>query len=137
MTTLTYSGELTVTQCWCGLGHAVPVTLLAEKKRTGGQIFCPLGHSGVFKGSENDRLKQQLRDAEARLTHARDERDWERERRHSTERSLAATKGVLTRTKKRIAAGVCPCCHRTFQQLGRHMAGQHPDYVADEEAARG
>lgn len=134
MTTMTYTGELAVTQCWCGIHHAVPASLLAERKRVGGQIFCPLGHSGVFKGTENDRLKQQLRDMETRLTHARDERDWERDRRASVERSLAATKGVLTKTRRRVAAGVCPCCHRTFQQLARHMAGQHPEYAAEEPA---
>ncbi|HEX9950777.1 MAG TPA: hypothetical protein VGB53_03340 [Rubricoccaceae bacterium] len=38
-------------------------------------------------------------------------------------RRAAAQKGAHTRTKKRIAAGVCPCCNRTFQDLARHMAG--------------
>jgi hypothetical protein len=34
----------------------------------------------------------------------------------------------MTRIKKRVAAGVCPCCNRSFKDLARHMAGQHPDY---------
>lgn len=44
-------------------------------------------------------------------------------------RAHAATKGQLTKTRKRVAGGVCPCCNRSFVNLGRHMAGQHPDYA--------
>jgi hypothetical protein len=33
----------------------------------------------------------------------------------------------LRRIQKRTAAGVCPCCNRTFQQLARHMKTRHPE----------
>jgi hypothetical protein len=49
--------------------------------------------------------------------------------RNQAKRSLAAQKGVTTRIKRRVANGVCPCCKRTFQDLARHMAGQHPRYA--------
>lgn len=39
------------------------------------------------------------------------------------------TKGVVTRTRNRIANGVCPCCDRSFTNLQRHMASKHPDYA--------
>lgn len=39
---------------------------------------------------------------------------------------------VCTRTRNRIAAGVCPCCNRTFQNLADHMRTLHADYVAAE-----
>lgn len=52
----------------------------------------------------------------------------EQRRLESERRAHAATKGQLTKTKKRIANGVCPCCNRSFANLERHMAGQHPDY---------
>ena len=45
------------------------------------------------------------------------------------ERSRNALKGVVTKTKRRIGKGVCPCCNRTFQDLQRHMAGKHPEYA--------
>lgn len=48
---------------------------------------------------------------------------------YAEERSHAATRGHLTRTKKRGGHGVCPCCNRTFQQLARHMKSKHPDYA--------
>lgn len=47
----------------------------------------------------------------------------------ATERSLSATKGVVTRTKNRVGKGVCPCCNRHFANVERHMASQHPEYA--------
>lgn len=37
-------------------------------------------------------------------------------------------KGAHQRTKNRVAKGVCPCCNRSFTNLAKHMAGQHPDF---------
>lgn len=30
--------------------------------------------------------------------------------------------------KRRVKAGVCPCCKRTFKQLVAHMKHKHPDF---------
>jgi hypothetical protein len=38
----------------------------------------------------------------------------------------------VTKLKQRVANGVCPCCHRSFVNLHRHMAGQHPDYTKEQ-----
>lgn len=46
----------------------------------------------------------------------------------STKRQLGTTKAQLTKTKKRVSNGVCPCCNRTFKQLARHMENKHPEY---------
>jgi uncharacterized small protein (DUF1192 family) len=55
----------------------------------------------------------------------------------SAKRSRNAYKGLFGRTKKRVAAGVCPCCNRTFENLARHMAGEHPGYAGkDAEGGR-
>jgi hypothetical protein len=37
---------------------------------------------------------------------------------------------VATRIRNRIAAGVCPCCTRTFKNVARHIKDKHPTYVA-------
>jgi hypothetical protein len=44
------------------------------------------------------------------------------------ERSRAnGYKGVVVKTKKRLANGVCPYCNRSgFVQLGRHVNSKHP-----------
>lgn len=54
------------------------------------------------------------------------------------ERSHSTTRGHLTRERKkkeqletRAANGVCPCCHRTFKQLARHMKTKHPDFPGE------
>lgn len=52
--------------------------------------------------------------------------------RNAAQRALRATKGRLTKTKKRIANGVCPCCNRHFVNLERHMTGKHPDYTKEQ-----
>lgn len=130
--TLTYTGELVITSCWCGIHLAIPEDLYNFAVRHKGHaVSCPLGHTFIYKNTlqeQNEQLRQQLDDARTRLTHARDERDFERRR-------VIAYKGVLGKTKKRIAAGVCPCCTRTFQNLARHMRAQHPDYTQAPDAA--
>jgi len=127
MRTMTYTGELIITSCWCGIRLAIPQDLYNEAKRIEKSIYCPLGHTFIYSNTtakENVRLRRELDDAYTRLTHTRDERDFERRR-------VIAYKGVIGKTKKRIAAGVCPCCTRTFQNLAKHMSTQHPDYVAE------
>jgi hypothetical protein len=129
MSTLTYTGQLVVTSCWCGIHLAIPSGLYEEARRVEHGIYCPLGHTFVFGNTtekENARLRSALADAQTRVAHARDEAEFQRRR-------VIAYRGVLGKTKKRIAAGVCPCCTRTFQNLARHMAAQHPDYSASGE----
>ena len=129
MTTLTYSGTLVVVTCWCGMAHAVPEELRDYQLRQHRDdrnpigIYCPLGHSHIPAGEgEAERLRKQLEREQQRLAATRDLLAHE-------ERSHAATRGHLTRTKKRVGNGVCPCCGRTFQQLARHMKVKHPDYA--------
>jgi hypothetical protein len=44
-------------------------------------------------------------------------------------KSRDGLRGVLVKTQRRVASGVCPCCTRSFQNLARHMDGEHPNYV--------
>lgn len=100
-------------------------------------FYCPHGHGQVLTKGETEaeklrrevnRLKQNaayLEDARRRAT---DEASLERRR-------AAAARGQVTKLKKRAAAGVCPCCNRTFHDLARHMAGQHPEFLAQPQEA--
>lgn len=115
---------LEVEICTCGVLFAVPEHMLDTRRADGKTFYCPNGHP-LHYGSENARLKREL---EA----ARDRTARERAMRDQAEASLRATKGVVTKQRKkllRVAAGVCPCCNRTFKDLARHMAGQHPGYT--------
>jgi hypothetical protein len=46
--------------------------------------------------------------------------------------SLTAQKAATTRARRRSAAGTCPCCGRTFQQLVRHEKAKHPEHAVLE-----
>lgn len=118
----------------CGVAFGVPENWLNHRKKTHETFYCPNGHGQLYGGltaeqREIQALKSRVQMAESNGSY------WHQQAEMKT-RSLRATRGVLTKTRKRIAAGVCPCCHRTFQQLAQHMANQHPEYppaAADEQ----
>lgn len=129
--TLTYEGQLVVTTCWCGIAHAVPEALydhMKAQKRDGLKqpgVYCPLGHVWVISGEgEAEKLRKELERERSRRARIAAERD-------QMQASLSATRGVVTRMKKRASAGVCPCCNRSFENVRRHMANRHPDYALD------
>jgi hypothetical protein len=130
MATLTYTGQLQVTSCWCGIRLAIPSDLFAMAKRHEGHtVFCPLGHKFVYSNTTEEQLAE-----ERRLRRSAEQRAAARlELLRQEERSHAATRGHVTRKKKqleRVKNGVCPCCNRSFQNLARHMESKHPEYQA-------
>jgi hypothetical protein len=106
----------TVTCCACGMVFAMPESLIARRKSDGKSFYCPSGHVQAFVQSEAQRLRALLDQANRRNT------------------ELAAECTRVTREKQRIeqriAAGVCPCCNRTFQNLARHIASKHKEFAA-------
>jgi len=123
-----YAGALVVLRCWCGIQLAVPSSLREEQVRRHHDdlgaitIYCPLGHAFVPSGERKTAaLERRIENLTQRLA-------TEQDAHRSTELSLRAEKGAKTKLKKRIAAGVCPCCKRSFQNLARHMSGQHPGW---------
>lgn len=128
--TVTQSVQLTHEVCWCGMHHAIPSELAAEAKRHGTRVYCPLGHTWVVRRTMEADLEERTRELEL----ARRRLQTEREAHDATKRSLSATRGALTKTQQRVAAGTCPACHRSFAVLARHMATKHPDYATAEVA---
>lgn len=124
--------DIIITSCAvCGAKFGVP-DWLEERCRAdhNKRFWCPAcGSNLVYKQSKVRDLELQLERAERARKHAdaRAERN-QREADHQHARA-AAYKGHLTKTKNRIAKGVCPCCQRSFANLARHMAGQHPGYA--------
>lgn len=116
-------------QCWvCGVPFAIPEHLHERMEERGTKVFCPNGHQIYYAETENEKLRKQL-ERERRVSQARRERaNYEKERADHQQRRAVSLKGVVTRTKKRIAAGKCPCCHDQFQNLERHMRLKHPGY---------
>ena len=117
----------------CGVIFAITAEYEARRRQDGRGFRCPNDHSMSYGQSEADKerdraanLARRLEWAEGREVHLRDQLQ-------ATEYQRRAAKGQLTKAKKRIAAGVCPCCNRTFQNLANHMAGQHPAYTSPKD----
>jgi hypothetical protein len=126
MPEITYTGALTVIGCGtCHIDLAVPRGFLDARKRDGATFYCPVGHKMSYGEGETERLKRRLESANARAIHAEDQR-------RAAERRTAAYKGQVTKIKKRVGNGVCPCCNRHFANVERHMENKHPGY-SDEE----
>ena len=127
--TMNYTGQLTITTCWCGIVHAVPQELEDYQQRAhrNGEkevtIYCPLGHAGIPSGKgEAARLRDQLAEQERKTASAREDA-------RIAQAQIVALEAEATRKAKRAAAGVCPCCNRSFVQLARHMKSKHPDHA--------
>lgn len=127
MTRLRNITELVVVTCWCGMPHAIPEELrrFQNSEHEDGRdhfVYCPLGHTHAPAGKPRWQREREAREAAERTAAARlAALDQERA-------SHAATKGALTKARRRAAAALCPCCNRSFVQLRRHMAAKHPDY---------
>lgn len=133
MPQLTYTEKLETTTCWCGIHLAVPANLLRHAKDdSSNSIYCPLGHKFYFGETNKERLEEETRRRQEAERRARATR----ELLAAEERSHSATRGHLTRQKRRVSAGVCPVegCHRHFQNLDRHMQSKHPEFVAEQRA---
>ena len=130
--TLTKNLTLVTEECFrCGVVFAMPKDMQEHRLRDKGTFYCPNGHGQCYTESEADRLKKQVqrlreanREAYAYATAVDDQR-------RAAERSNAALRGARTRARRRAAAGVCPCCQRTFKALADHMATKHPGYAAE------
>lgn len=116
---------LEVEICTCGVLFAAPRYMLETRREDGESFYCPNGHSLSYDGAIV-RLKRDLKDAKDRAARERALRD-------QTEASLRATKGVVTKQRKKlekVVAGVCPVdgCKRHFRDVRRHIETKHPEY---------
>jgi hypothetical protein len=113
----------------CGVLFAVPDWFKNQRRKDHGTFYCPSGHSLVYNGpteaeKEAKRYKEWY-ESEQRLARQRSAALMTERRKH------AATKGQLTKTRKRAAAALCPVdgCKRHIVQLERHLRTKHPDYT--------
>lgn len=115
----------------CGVIFAITTDYEQRRRNDKQKLYCPNGHPMIYHESEADRLREDKQRLEQSLRMERDNAEFWRERDKASQASLRATKAAHTRTKNRIAKGVCPCCKRHFTNVERHIAGQHPEYVEE------
>jgi len=108
--------------CSCGMVFAMTQDFTRRRLKDQKYFYCPAGHHQHYTGeTEASKLKRklQLAQQQAQLEQqaaiqARIERD--------------ASNRKYGRIRNRVKNGVCPCCHRTFQNMARHMATKHPEF---------
>lgn len=114
----------------CGVSYALTAAFEDRRRDDHKTFHCPNGHRQHYP-SKNDAEKAR---EEAERERQRAERLQQQLRRReedlqSERRQHSATKGQLTKTRKRAAHGTCPCCKRSFANVQRHVSSQHPEYV--------
>ena len=114
--------------CNCGVVFAMAEGLYDERHNKGGSFWCPNGHSQHFTEPETTKLKRLLKNAQSTA-------EWERRHREQTEHRLRATKGVVTKLRKRALEGECPFCGQHLRDLERHVARQHPNEPVESPEA--
>ena len=130
---ITHIELLSISECpSCFISYGMPQELEDRRLKDGGPWYCPNGHSISFTKSEADKLREQLNNAKSRLASAEDRATHEANRRRDSEAMLDATLKEQRRLKRRINAGTCPHCRRTFQQVHRHIQNKHPEKCAAE-----
>lgn len=108
--------------CRCGMMFAMPLDVVRRRKKDRKTFYCPAGHSQHYVGkTAEQRLKDELRQANNRADEHRREASEQRQRATAISRSYQ-------RVRERVKNGVCPCCNRTFENLARHMQTKHPEY---------
>jgi hypothetical protein len=118
--TIDYTETLVVTSCWCGISLAIPDNLERWARGARGRsVYCPLGHTFVYRDTFEEKLERE-----------RERHEATRDLLAAEERSHQATRGHLTRQRKRAEAGVCLHCNRSFTNLARHMKTKHAEEVA-------
>lgn len=114
----------------CSVTFGMPMGLYLARKNDHEMFWCPNGHEqGFVAESEADQLRRELKAEQDRVAAWKQLEESASRRAVAAEHSRRVVKGHLTRIKRRVAAGVCPCCQRTFKNLADHMKGQHPEFA--------
>lgn len=99
--------------CNCGVLFGMTDEFHDQRLKDGNTrtFYCPNGHNQHYLKKSDAQLRKE---AEAKFVAEQDQHE--------------ATRRDLRALQRRVKKGVCPCCHRSFVQLSRHMKSQHPNY---------
>lgn len=117
--------ELTQINCGeCGGTYAINERYRQQKYNHGDSWNCP--YCKVSWGYEKGELTRTKEALEAEKRRHQETLS----RANAAEQARIVAERATARLKKRVSAGTCPCCKRTFSQLSKHMANKHPDFGA-------
>lgn len=131
------SNTLVVEICGvCQCMFAMPKSMQEDSRNTGDWFWCPKGHRIHYMETTVQKLEKEIQQERQQKDQIQAELWEQQEIRKSAERSLKATKGVITRVKNRVSKGICPCCNRHFDNLCRHMKSKHPAWNEEIKAKK-
>lgn len=119
----------------CGTVFGLNEQFRDKRYEDGQGFYCPNGHRLSWSETETDRQRKRAERAEREAAYQRDLAARRQTHVEAVSRSLASTKGVVTRLNRRVAKGKCPCCRSHVPDLAEHMALNHPDYADSPEAS--
>lgn len=116
----------------CGVTFAINNEYRDRRFSDKKNFYCPNGHSMAYGENEADQLRKRTKALESDLAFEQGRLTTARNRLADERHSHAATKGQLTKTRKRAEHAMCPVqgCHRSFANVARHIANQHPGFVS-------
>lgn len=136
MTTFTHTSTMEVIECCnCGMLFGMTADFNRRRHEDKGFFHCPQGHPQSYTKSEVQKLKDELQRERAAKDQAKADAQWQRDQRERAEKTSINLRGQITKVKKRIGNGICPCCNRHFSNLVRHMDCKHPEYRKGESTA--
>ena len=118
---------------FCGILFAS--TVIPLRRKDGRNFFCPNGHVLSWSESEADKLRKELAQEKLNRQQAERGKEWAQVQKREAESAKLKVEKKLRLQTKRVNAGVCPHCQRTFQQLARHMQCKHKDIIKESEAS--
>lgn len=101
--------------CVCGTPFGIESRLKESLRNTHAAFYCPNGHGQSYAEKSKAEI---LQDEVTRLKAKQDQLN----------QSLIDKDKEIKKVTRRIKNGVCPCCNRTFINLGRHMKTKHPSF---------
>ena len=104
----------------CGIIFSVPKHWQEQRRENGKSFYCPNGHCRAYVESEVQKLAKAL-------AAERQRREWSEANERAARAAKEKAEAKTARLQRRIKAGVCPLCKRSFVQLRRHMECKHPD----------
>jgi len=135
MRTFTTTARFVIEQCYkCHIPFGITDDFYYRKQDDGTTFYCPNGHGQIFGTSNIQKLEKELNREREKLKREQIEREHAQGLFEAERNSHRSTRGHITRIKNRVSAGVCPCCNRSFQNLKRHMQGQHPKFTGKEKS---
>lgn len=118
----------------CGVRFGMSEKLETERRQDGGRFHCPNGHFLTFGESAADKLRRERDRLQQEIARLKEEaaEAWQAESKARDRVQRAESR--VKKLAKRAAAGTCPSCRRTFQDMATHMKRQHPEFVEDSGA---